>query len=174
LADPALYDGVSIVAWEQNAWRDAAAATELTDAALAALARFVRDGGELVMFEQWQAGYMKLFGATFGVRTAAGGGRGGQVADPALAAAAKAAGLADDALADLPFYNTYHDLPEGSRVLVRTKAGSAGVAVVPFGKGRLLLVGLSPDAKEQKVTDVLFGFAYGYKPATREPPPSAR
>lgn len=173
IADPATYAGGPVVVWNQNVLRDTPI-DQITPAAVELMRGHVRDGGDLVVFEQFEAKNMKPLDAAFGMRTT-GGAPGGDFVDPEMAARAKAAGVTDEDAAKLALWNEYYDLPPEARVLVRARrnrgeADPAGIAVVPVGKGRLILIGMEP--KPFKTVDAAFGLLYGYDAALAAPPPA--
>src|SRR4051794_5063650 len=164
MADPKTYQGPTIIIWMVNEWRDLKP-DQITDDALQLMKKFVADGGDLVFFEQFAMTNMKRIDSTFGIRTG-GGPRGADVADPALADLYKQAGVTSETLDALQFYNTYPNPPEGSVILLKTKKEGPGVAVIPYGKGRLVMMGLVADPFEQKLLTPIFKRIYGYSPAT--------
>lgn len=154
--------GVSILVVRQNFWRDIPK-EKLGPSIQKALTDFVRNGGDLIFFEQYAGGNMDIFETMFGVRGQSGPG-GAEIVDPILQAHATRAGLTAEAIAPLRFHNNYTQLPEGSVVLMRVpKDQRAGVVVAPFGSGRLILIGFSPDRREQAMVTAVLEVVFGAK-----------
>jgi hypothetical protein len=167
LAEPNLYDGVSVVAWGANRWRDQPPA-DMGDAAQKALQQFVREGGDLLMFEQFAMGRMDVIKKLFGIY-GSGGSSGAELVDPGLAARAAALGCTPEYLNAVHFYNSYKGLAEGSRVLVRARRNKesedrATVVVVPHGKGRVILLGTTTDPGDQKLNQAILEAIYKLSP----------
>ncbi len=80
---------------------------------------------------------------------------------PDLAARLTAAGLGEEFMAKIRFYNEYR-LPDGAAVLVRAGKNYdlAVVAGLSVGKGRLILVGTNLDAADEPLDKVLFNYIY--------------
>jgi hypothetical protein len=164
LSNPNLYRNVGMVVWGVNQWRSTPV-NALTDAAAAALQQFVGDGGDLVIFEQFAMTNMGVFDRTFNIKTA-GGGKGAQIVLPALRQKLAATGVTDDTLKEAHFYNSYRTLPAGTVVLARDDDNRDVIAVAPFGKGRLILIGTNNDASQRKLVDETLDLIYHWQAPT--------
>src|SRR5258706_3741626 len=165
LSDPATYASCTIIAFSTNKWREMAA-EDITEKIQQSLQDFVRNGGDLILFEQFAMTNMSIIDTMFGIKTN-GGPTGALVEDAELNAKLQEAGYNDLMLQSLHFYNTYNKLPEGTRILLRGADAkhSPTAVVVPFGKGRLILVGTTWDKLEEKVNQGILQGIYRYKTA---------
>jgi hypothetical protein len=104
---------------------------------------------------------MAVIDKMFGIKTNTGP-TGALVEDSELKAKVRDAGYNDLMLQSLHFYNTYSKLPEGTRVLLRgaDEKRSPTAVVAPFGKGRLILVGLTWDKLEEKLDGAILQVIY--------------
>jgi hypothetical protein len=171
LADPNAYANVTIVVWGVNRWRETAPEL-LTDDVVDRLQRFVRDGGDLIMFEQFAMTNMKLIDRTFNIHTG-GGQQGARIVPPALRAKAASAGYTDDDLDAIHFYNSYDKLPTSATILVQEKSGHNAVVMVPFGRGRLILFGTNLDPAQVKLVYEILDFVYRFKSSNASTGPRA-
>lgn len=151
LQNPNLYRNVSLVVWGTNEWRSTPV-DAFTETAISSLQQFVRDGGDLVIYEQFSMTNMGIFDRAFGIKTS-GAGAEAQVVFPPLRARLAAVGVSDDMLKEAHFYNSYENLPRGSVVLVRDGNNRDVIAVAPFGRGRLILLGTNADPSQRKLVD---------------------
>jgi hypothetical protein len=168
LNDPKGLSTLSTVVFGTNQWGGAEAAL-LSDSLLEKLKQFVSAGGDVVFYPQNHATNMPLVERTFGVRTGGSPGKGSKIVDEALKAKAVAAGLTDEVMQELRFQNRYENLPEGTRVLVSSAKDSIPVAVlVPYGRGRLILLGVSGNTQsnEVKMNSAILELVYRSAPAT--------
>lgn len=172
LADPQAFANVDVIAFGPNRWRDTKA-TDVTDAVQQSLQRFVRDGGDLVMFEQYGQGNMAIIDALFGLKTR-GGAKGATVTFPALDQRLNATGYPAATLDEVRFYNAYDALPEGSTVFAKAAGNRNGAVLVPFGKGRLILIGTGIDPSDQPVDQAILELVYGVTSPVSAPPRPAR
>jgi hypothetical protein len=158
MGDPKTYLGPHIMVWGVNRWREAPLEV-FTPSVCRALQQFVRDGGDLVMFEQFDMTHMKIIDELFGVKTE-GGSSGARVVLPALKAGVAEAGLTDRDLDKVNFFNSYGTLPKDAAVLVQDGDGHDTVVVVPFGHGRLILIGTSPGPLQIKLVGEVLDVIY--------------
>jgi hypothetical protein len=164
LADSATYANYTIVVFSTNRWRETPA-EDITETAQHALQEFVRNGGDLIFFEQFAMTNMSIVDGLFGIKTN-GGPQGAFVEDAELRSKLQDAGYTDLMLQSVHFYNTYNQLPERTRILLRAGGNHAPAAVVvPFGKGRLILVGTNWDKLEEKLNEALLQVIYHPKAA---------
>ncbi len=125
------------------------------------LQRFVRDGGDMVFFEQYRQTNMHLVDALFGVKAGGSGKRGSQISDPEPKAKLVHAGFTEPSFADIPFGNGFVGLPKGSTVLVSSIDGRVStVALAPCGKGRLILIGNDISSLQQRLDEIVLDFIY--------------
>jgi hypothetical protein len=75
--------------------------------------------------------------------------------------------VTDDMLKKTHFYNNYHKLPEGATVLVRDTKDRDVVVIMPFGKGRLILIGTTWDGTDKESNDEVLNFIYHWKTPPR-------
>jgi hypothetical protein len=162
LAEPNPFAPYTIVGWGTNQWRETAT-TDITPAVRNSLQEFVRAGGDLIMFEQYEQANMTIIDDLFGLKTR-GGGKGATFVHPDLLTKVKAAGFDDAALKELRFHNGYDNLPAHSLVLVKSGDRNT-VVVIPFGRGRLILIGLTNDPTETKFEEALLDQIYQFKPS---------
>jgi len=108
---------------------------------------------------------MKIIDNLFGFKT--GGGPTGAIVDNAeLKARLDEAGYNDLMLQSVQFYNSYLQLPEGTHVLLRSGKNSVPTGVViPFGRGRLIMIGTTWDKMEVKLNEAFLQVIYGSKAA---------
>jgi hypothetical protein len=87
------------------------------------------------------------------------------VANPELRAKIQSAGLIKS-LASVHFYNAYRNLPDKSIVLLRGDDAEAlpTAAIVPIGKGRLILFGTAIDPTDRALDVALLEFIYRLAP----------
>jgi hypothetical protein len=161
LQNPNLYRNVTLVVWGTNQWRNTPV-DAFTDAAISSLQQFVRGGGDLLIYEQFAMTNMGIFDRAFGIKTG-GGSAQAQIVFPPLRARLAAAGVTDDMLKEAHFYNSYQDLPAGSVVLVRGNGERDVIAVAPFGRGRLILIGTNTDPSQRKLVDEVLNLIYHSK-----------
>jgi hypothetical protein len=161
LQNPNLYRNVTLVVWGTNQWRSTPVEA-FTDTAISSLRQFVRNGGDLIIYEQFATTNMGIFDRAFGIKTG-GAGAEAQIVFPPLRARLAAAGVSDDMLKEAHFYNSYKDLPPGSVVLVRDKGDRDVIAVAPFGRGRLILLGTNADPSERKLVSEVLSLIYHLK-----------
>lgn len=158
LQNPNLYRNVTLVVWGTNEWRTTPV-DAFTETAISSLQQFVRDGGDLVIYEQFSMTNMGIFDRAFGIKTS-GAGAEAHVVFPPLRARLAAVGVSDDMLKEAHFYNSYEDLPRGSVVLVRDENNRNVIAVAPFGRGRLILLGTNADPSQRKLVDEALSLIY--------------
>lgn len=161
---PNIYSNVGIVVFGVNRLRSIAP-IDLTDEALKPLQRFVQDGGDVIIFEQFGAENMSFIDGLFGFKTI-GAGNGVEAMHPVLKSLATDAGYTESILKVLHFYNSYVDLPEHSVVLIRNTEGQNTSVIVPFGRGRIILIGMNFEPSARKLQEAILETIYHYK-ATR-------
>lgn len=154
------FSDVEVVVWGRNTLRDLAA-DQISKRVQNAMKQFVQDGGDLVVFGQFGTTHTEFITGCFGVQVS-GGCDGAQVTDDALRKRATAAGYDEAGLAKVRFYNSYLGLPPESAVLLRgnDEHHAATGAVVPFGHGRLILLGANLDPADQKLDVAFFDRIY--------------
>jgi hypothetical protein len=164
LADPGTYAKNTIIVIGTNRWRELSP-DQITEQVQHSLQEFVRGGGDLVFFEQFAMTNMKIIDNLFGFKT--GGGPTGAIVDNAeLKARLDEAGYNDLMLQSVQFYNSYLQLPEGTHVLLRSGKNSVPTGVViPFGRGRLIMIGTNWDKLEVKFNEAFLQVIYGSKAA---------
>ena len=137
-------------------------AASITEDLRSHLQEFVRRGGDLIVFEQYAQGNMSVIDNLFGLKTG-GAGKGVTFTHPDLVPKLQAAGLDDAALAELHFYNGYANLPANAIVLAKTANDRNGAVVIPYEKGRVILIGLTNEAREIKFAEAVLDLIYAYK-----------
>jgi hypothetical protein len=167
MADPATYSKYSVIVFGPSQWR-ALPAQAFSETVRGYIRDFVREGGDLVLFEQLKGRNMSVVTDLFGVKQI-GERRGALVDDPELKDNALEAGFDDRMLKSVHFFNAYTNLPEGSRVLLscRDANHTAGAVIVPVEKGRLILIGTSWDNLETKLNTVIVEVAYRARASNR-------
>jgi hypothetical protein len=160
MADPATYSKYSVIVFGPSQWR-AIRANTFSDTVRRCVRDFVRKGGDLVLFEQLKGSNMSIVTDLFGVKTI-GEKRGALVTDPELKDKALEAGFDDQMLKRVHFFNTYENLPEGSRVLLSCTDTNhtAGAVIVPVEKGRVILIGTSWDKSEANLNRTIVELAF--------------
>jgi hypothetical protein len=160
MADPATYSKYSVIVFGPSQWR-AIPANTFSDTVRRSIQDFVRKGGDLVLFEQLKGSNMSIVTDLFGVKTI-GWKRGALVADPELKDKVLEAGFDDQMLKRVHFFNTYENLPEGSRVLLSCTDTNhtAGAVIVPVEKGRVILIGTSWDKSEANLNRTIVELAF--------------
>lgn len=177
LSSPHPFGGMDVVVWGRNVFRDAPKEL-LTDSVQQAMADFVRDGGDLVFFEQFAMGNMDIVQKLFGIKVG-GGAHGAQIDEPDLQTRAAASGYTEQRLAKVRFYNSYLDLPKEASVWLRggDKTHSPTGVIVPFGKGRIILLATNMDPADRELDKEFFDLIYHFKQIAKatqppiDPPP---
>ena len=163
LADPGVWSNVGIMVWGVNRFRSIPA-TDLNERVVAEFKRFVEAGGDLVLFEQYDLGNMHVINDLFAVKPRGGPFSGVAFAAPELEHRSEAVGYSDAMLKEVRFYNGY-EVPKDAIILLRDEAGNvATAAVVPFGKGRVILLGTNLSPSDEKLDEVFFGYVYSPAP----------
>jgi hypothetical protein len=96
-----------------------------------------------------------------------GGSGGAQIMVAELTTRAAQAGYTDDTLKKINFFNSYSKLPKDAAVVIRDGGGHDVVVVVPFGKGRLILVGTGMGEAPRKLVEEVFDGIYHWKAGKR-------
>ena len=163
LSDPSTYVNYTMIVFGPNSWRDLSM-KDIPEKATRSLFDFVSAGGDLIIFEQFGAGNMRVIDDLFGIKTHTGP-TGALVDDQELRTKLQAAGYDEPGLQAIHFYNTYSKLPEGTRILLRgaDENRSATAVIAPFGKGRLILVGTTWDKREEKLDEAILQVIYASK-----------
>jgi hypothetical protein len=164
-ANPNPFAGVDVMAWGPNRLGDTPPAL-LNDPVAEKIRQFVDHGGDFIIFEQSRDDNWDIVEKSFGVHKHKGGPYPYVSMSPALAAAMTAVGLDADMLGQVGFYQGY-DLPENAEVLARGgKLNEAPtVAIVPHGRGRVILCGASLGNKDLLFSEGLLSFIYHLKAA---------
>jgi hypothetical protein len=164
LGRPDAFADARIVVWGRSAFRDTPA-SQITEEVEQAMQSFVRAGGDLVFLSQNSQTNMGIVEKLFHIKVA-GGTKGAQVVDPQLKRQAAAVGYDEAALAKVQFVNSYPSLPAEAIVLLRSddKKHPATGAIIPVGKGRLVLLGIKPDSPGRKLEEEFLERIYYYKP----------
>lgn len=164
LADPGTYTNYTIIVIGMNRWRGLSP-DQVTEQARHSLQEFVRGGGDLVFFEQFAATNMKIIDTLFGFKT--GGGPTGAIVENAeLKTRLADAGYNDVMLESVQFYNSYLELPEDAHILLRSGKNRVPTAVViPFGRGRLIMIGTTWDKLEEKLNQAFLQVVYRLNPS---------
>ena len=157
------FENTSVIVWGRNVFREIPEA-DITDSVQQALQKFVRDGGDLVFFEQFAMGNMDIVQKLFGVKVS-NDARGAQIVDPELKARAEAVGLTDASLKDVRFYNSYLELPKNATALIRggNNDHPATGVIVPYFRGRLIMIATNMDKSDVKLDEEFFDVIYHYK-----------
>jgi hypothetical protein len=163
LANPDVYKGINVVVWGVNRWRTTPP-ERFTEGAQQAMQQFVRNGGDLVIFEQFSMTHMDIFEHIFGIKTGRAEGGAHIIPQPRQDAAATT-GMTQDDLDHVKFYNSYGNLPKGSIVFVRDNGGRDVIVMAPFGKGRLIMFGTNFDKEERKLNEEILDVIYHWKAA---------
>ena len=167
-ADPHAYDGYRVVVFGSNTWRSLPA-DAFTQRALQTLQRFVAQGGDLFIFEQFSAGNMKYFDATFGVKTAGTSGHVGKMAS-ALQGKCQELNLTPAELDSFQFYICWPQMPKDATVLLEDTHIHNVIVVVPFQRGRLILLGNGSDFAAMAMVQGVVNLIYNRKPAPNPRP----
>lgn len=164
LADPDTYKNVDVLVCGVNRLRDLPAKTP-DERAQDMIGHFVQQGGDLIVFEQFTASNTKCLERLFGVQVHGANINGAIVAQPELRAKIQSAGLIKS-LASVHFYNAYRNLPEKSVILLRGDDAEAlpTAAIVPVGKGRLILFGTAIDPTDRPLDIATLEFIYRLAP----------
>jgi hypothetical protein len=162
LAEQNVFANVNVIVWGPNRLRDTPVSA-LTENMQAALQRSVRDGADLIIFEQYAASNMKLIETLFGVKASGGGGVGVTGFLPAMADKLQGSGCTETSLKDVHFYNKYSRLPKDAAILLRGENDTPTAVVVPFEKGRVILIGTTFDRDDEQLNEAVMDFIYNYK-----------
>lgn len=157
------FDGFDVVVWGRNSFHDAPRSA-LSDSFLQAMRQFVERGGDLVYFEQFAMQNMDLAQKMFAIKVA-GACDGALIDNPDLKAHATAAGYDQKRLAKVKFYNSYQDLPKDASIWLRgddEKHSPTGV-LVPFGKGRVILLATNMDPEDKQLDEEFFNQIYHFR-----------
>lgn len=164
LQDPLLWSSNGIIVWGVGSFQELPV-PDLTPAVLENMRQFVGAGGDLVLFEQSEHDKTGIISNLFGVKSKGGPFAGTQILIRDLLQRAVTAGYTPSKLATIQFANGY-ELPRGSLTLTRDGKGRiATTAVVPFGRGHLILVGTNLSPEDLKLDEVLFQYLYGTVPS---------
>ena len=166
LANPDGLANVGILVLGNEFLRDTPAAS-MTENSENNLRRFVDGGGDLVVFEQQNGDPTRLLERLFSVKVKADNYRRVTAIPPRLAAAVQAAGLTDDIHRN-PFNScNLYTVPQNSAIFLRGGDGSDAEPVVsagvPFGKGRIILVGNNMETTEAPWNEEVLNYIYGFK-----------
>jgi hypothetical protein len=164
LADPGTYTNYTMIVIGTNRWRGLSPDL-VTEQARHSLQEFVRGGGDLIFFEQFAMTNMSIIDNLFGFKT--GGGPTGAIVENAeLKARLDEAGYNDVMLESVQFYNSYLQLPEDAHVLLRSGKNRVPTGVViPFGRGRLIMIGTTWDKLEEKLNEAFLQVIYRPSPS---------
>ena len=164
LADPGTYTKYTIIVIGTNRWRGLSP-DQVTEEARHSLQEFVRGGGDLVFFEQFAMTNMSIIDNLFGFKTG-GGPTGAIVENSELKARLDEAGYNDVSLQSVQFYNSYLQLPGDAHVLLRSGKNRVPTGVViPFGRGRLIMIGTNWDKLEEKLNEAFLQVIYRLGPS---------
>jgi hypothetical protein len=162
LSSPRGLGNAQILVWQDNSICDAPA-NAVTPETVATLRQFVEGGGDLLIFEQFRNTNLDLFEKAFGIRKHDQDGPFDiATLDPALSARASAAGLANDDIRHVRFIHGF-DVPADSSVLIRNKNAIPIGAVVPRGKGRVIVLGGNVGTSDAVFDEVFFGHIYAIR-----------
>jgi len=167
LADPNAFLRPGIVVFGVNFLKDVSA-DALGDAMQRNIKRFVENGGDLIVFAQHAEDRTELLDSLFGVKVRVLTFTGAVPAVPELAAAMHAAGLTDATVQKrATFYESY-TIPEDGIVFLRGGAVNVvSAAGIPFGKGRVIVIGNNVDPVETPITECVLNYVYRYKQTSR-------
>jgi hypothetical protein len=164
VARPNPFAKVDVFVWGGNRFRDLPPG-DFPESAQLAMQNRVRAGADLVIFEQFAGMNTKPFTDLFGIKITGDDPKKAQIELPALAAKLEAGKCTADVLKEIQFNNAYEDLPKEATILVRGGDKKLPtVAIVPFGSGRLILIGTNYDGKDKLFNDALLDFIYNYGP----------
>lgn len=155
---------VDIFAWGGNRFRETPPA-DFPEAARLSMQNRIRAGADLVIFEQFGGMNTELFTDLFGIKITGEDPKNAHVELPALAARLEAGKCGAEVLKEIQFNNSFQNLPKDATILVRGGDKKIPtVVVVPFGSGRLILIGTHYDGKNALFNDALLDFIYNYGP----------
>ena len=151
-----------IMVWGRNQLRDAPRSL-LSDDFQKQMQDFVKDGGDLIFFEQFGQGNMDVVEKMFGIKVD-GGPTGAEIVDPLLRARAAASGCDEPALKKLHYYNSYSHLPKHAQIWIRGsgKSHPATGVIIPYGQGRLILLATTMDEANKELDKQFFDLIYHY------------
>ena len=158
LGDAAQYANAGVVVWGPGKLEHTPPAN-LTPEFQKLTIDFVKSGGDLVIFEQWGAKNTKVLDTMFGVVVAGYIAKGPTIEYAPLKDRLHKKGVTDQDLQGFSYYNTYTGFPKDAIVLLKGNGGTAAV-VAPFGKGRLILLGLHLKAPEAHFIDGIIELLY--------------
>jgi hypothetical protein len=126
---------------------------------------FVESGGDLIVFAQHAEEHTELMDALFGVKLRVLTFTGALPAVPELAALMRAARLMDPTVQKrATFYDSLTIPPNGVAFLYGgAPTHLISAAGVPFGRGRVILIGNNVDPVEAPITECILDYVYHYK-----------
>jgi formylglycine-generating enzyme required for sulfatase activity/beta-lactamase regulating signal transducer with metallopeptidase domain len=160
LANAAALGNTNVIVWQDNSLCDAPA-NAINPTTWETMRHFAEKGGDVVIFEQFRDKNWDLVEKTFGIRIHKGDGPYDvETMAPNLAAKVATAGISDDAVRRVRYLFGY-DVPANSTVFARNKKNVAMAAAVPYGSGRVIVVGGNIAVKvDQAFDEVLFDYIY--------------
>ncbi len=166
LANPNGLAGVGILVFG-NEYLGETPPADLTDKVEANVRRFVGEGGDLVIFEQHHGDPAKFLEKLFKITIILKDARQLTAIPKDLAAAVQSAGLMTNPLRDSFNSCNLYTVPENSIIYYRSGNGDNTEAIVaagvPFGKGRVIVIGNNMETSETPFNEQLLDYIYHYK-----------
>lgn len=152
-ANPKDLSQYSVMVWEANALCDSQ--VEFDDQYGATMRRFVENGGDIVLFEQFRTVNWSAIEKPFGIKRVPGGPHEFGWINAELGAKLRQANVGEDELAKARFAIAV-EMPDRSTILVKNKRGQTIAGVMLMGKGRVIYTGGNGDADHAKFDHVFF------------------